>query len=207
MDPTQLNMAWLVGLADSPLTLGFIVFGVIAMLKRDYEKTPNVRTLSPWLWRGAAALVGLVSALLLHLITDKATLGYSGWPGAVLFGLAAATCAVLGRDGLKTVLGWLATGGAAVAVQDAGTVNVNVPPAVVEPAPEPAPAPLPEPVPEPVPVPEPEPVPPPVPVASLSGLTIYPSGTPGMEPLLHRGQIIGSVQPALSTIIVTPEVS
>lgn len=211
MDPTQLNMAWLISLAASPLTLGFIIFGVIAMLKRDYERTPDYRALSPWAWRGAAAAVGLIVSLLLHLITDKATLGYPGWPGSVLFGLAAAACAVLGRDGLKTALGWLTTGGAAVAVQDAGTVTVNVPPAPVvspEPAPvvTPAPAPAPAPIPVPAPEPIPEPTPPPVPVANLGGVIIYPPGTPGMEALLHQGQIIGSVLPTSSTIVATPEV-
>lgn len=240
MDPTQLNMAWLITLASSPLTLGFIVYGVIAMLKRDYERTPGYRVLSPWAWRGAAALVGLAVSLILHLITDKATLGYPGWGGAALFGLAAAVVAVLGRDGLKTALGWLTTG-AAVAVGDAGTVNVNVPPIVApvvnpapvvapEPAPTPLPAPEPAPTPAPIPLPDPfpvtgtpvplpdpfpvaitptplpEPTPPPVPIANLGGMVVYPPGTPGMDALLHRGQIIGSVPPASSTTVITPEV-
>jgi hypothetical protein len=157
MDITQLNMQWLLTLADSPFTLGFIVFGVIAMLKRDYEGTPNARPLSPWAWRGLAGVIGLILSLLLHLVTTRATLGYPGWLGALLFGLAAAACAVLGRDGLKTALSWLSGAGAAVAVQDANTVNVNVPPVagpVVAPVVTPvAPAPYVTPV-DPTPAPE-----------------------------------------------------
>ena len=49
----------------------------------------------------------LVSALL-HLVTGQAMLALAGWPGVLVFGAVAGMTSIFGRDGLKTVLSWMA---------------------------------------------------------------------------------------------------
>ncbi|TSA80779.1 hypothetical protein FNU79_16175 [Deinococcus detaillensis] len=125
MDQSGLNLDWLVALAGSPVSLGLLVFGLVATIKRDFERRKPPITWNPWLWRGIAAVVGMALSLTIYAVTGKATLGQPGWIGAALFGFFAAVVSVAGRDGLKTVLGYF--GGGGVAIQDAQQVNIQQP--------------------------------------------------------------------------------
>ncbi|AZI41928.1 hypothetical protein EHF33_03490 [Deinococcus psychrotolerans] len=124
MDQSGLNLDWLVALAGSPVSLGLLVFGLVATIKRDFERRKPPITWNPWLWRGIAAVVGMALSLTIYAVTGKATLGQPGWIGAALFSFFAAVVSVAGRDGLKTVLGYF---GGGVAIQDAQQVNIQQP--------------------------------------------------------------------------------
>lgn len=116
MDGTLMNgdaLAWLLALASNPVALGLFVFGLVATVKRSVDgkyalevaagrspKPVRART-----WRALAFGVGLVTSLVLHLVTGRATFG-GGWLGAGAFGLVAGLISIVGRDGLKTVLSW-----------------------------------------------------------------------------------------------------
>ncbi len=106
------DLGWLLGMSKNPVALGLLIFGMVQTVKRQAEMREPPFTWNPWGWRSVAAGIGVVCSALLHLWTGNATLGAQGWPGVVVFGLVAAVVAMAGRDGLKTVLGWI--GGTAV---------------------------------------------------------------------------------------------
>ncbi len=125
------NLTWLLGMATDPVGLGFLVFGVVASIKRDLERRQPPVTWDPWLWRGMALAAGLILAALLHLLTGRATLVYDNWWGVIVFGLVAGLIGIVGRDGLKTVLSWFKGSPASspVAINQPEQVNVAVNPA------------------------------------------------------------------------------
>lgn len=142
-DLSGINVQWLLSLANDPVTLGVLVFGLVSTVKRDLERRAPPVVWNPWLWRGLALGAGLLVSALLHLVTGQATLALTGWPGVLIFGVVAGLASIFGRDGLKTVLNWVA------GVRSPTTV-VTTPPVMVAPtqdAPLPAPPPLrPEPI-------------------------------------------------------------
>ncbi|MCD0164867.1 hypothetical protein IHN32_00315 [Deinococcus sp. 14RED07] len=103
-------VGWAVAMTTNPLLLGLFVFGVVATVKRDAERRKPPITWNPWLWRGIAFAVGVVASVLLRVIVVR-VLNRAGVTldlGVTLLnGLAAGVIAVIGRDGLKTALGWL----------------------------------------------------------------------------------------------------
>lgn len=105
------DLGWLAGMAKNPVALGFLIFGLVQTVKRTAEAQKPPISWNPWAWRGMAAVFGLVCAALLHLWTGDAQLGAKGWLGVVIFALVAAVSAVAGRDGMKTILGWVAGAG------------------------------------------------------------------------------------------------
>ncbi|MFC4639804.1 hypothetical protein [Deinococcus hohokamensis] len=132
-DLSAVNIAWLLGLASDPVTLGILVFGVVSSIKRDLERRQPPVVWNPWLWRGLSLLTGLVLAALLHLATGRAMLALPGWPGVLLFGLVTGVIGIIGRDGLKTILTWVAgmrPATAQVTVEKTDKVEVNPAPAV-----------------------------------------------------------------------------
>ncbi len=106
------DLGWLLGMSKNPVALGLLIFGLVQTVKRQAETRTPPLTWKPWGWRTVAAVIGLVCSFFLHLWTGNAVLGAQGWPGVLVFGLVAAVVAMAGRDGLKTVLGWI--GGTAV---------------------------------------------------------------------------------------------
>lgn len=135
-DLSGVNVLWLLGLANDPMALGLLVFGVVATIKRDLERRAPPVVWNPWLWRGLSFAAGLGLAFLLHAVTGRAMLGLTGLPGVTVFGLVAGAIAIVGRDGLKTVLGWLSGVKAApVSINQPEQVNVEVNPASVTPPP------------------------------------------------------------------------
>lgn len=129
-DLSAVNIGWLLGLASDPVTLGVLVFGVVASIKRDLERRQPPVVWNPWLWRGLSLVTGLVLAGILHAVTGRAMLAVPGPAGVLLFGMVTGVMGIVGRDGLKTVLTWL--GGMRPAepqvnVEKAGTVEVHAP--------------------------------------------------------------------------------
>lgn len=123
------GLAALLGLGTSPVALGVFVFGLVATIKRQADKTPN--TITPWAWRSLAAAVGIVGAVVLHLSNAGAELalfGSTGWLSVAFFGLVAGLVAVIGRDGLKTILSWI---GAAIAGSMGGGTVGTVRPLII----------------------------------------------------------------------------
>lgn len=103
-------IGWAVAMTTNPLLLGLFVFGVVATVKRDAERRKPPITWNPWLWRGIAFAVGVASSVLLRVIVVRVLnrAGVSLDIGVTLLnGFAAGVIAVIGRDGLKTTLGWL----------------------------------------------------------------------------------------------------
>ena len=103
-------IGWAVAMTTNPLLLGLFVFGVVATVKRDAERRKPPITWNPWLWRGIAFAVGVASSVLLRVIVVRVLnrAGVSLEIGVTLLnGFAAGVIAVIGRDGLKTTLGWL----------------------------------------------------------------------------------------------------
>ena len=108
LDLSGVNVQWLLSLANDPVTLGILIFGLVSTVKRDLERRTPPMVWNPWLWRGLALGAGLVVSVLLHLVTGQAMLALAGWPGVLAFGLVAGLASIFGRDGLKTVLSWMA---------------------------------------------------------------------------------------------------
>lgn len=103
-------IGWAVAMTTNPLLLGLFVFGVVATVKRDAERRQPPITWNPWLWRAVAFAVGTLSSVLLRVIVVRVLnrAGVSLDIGVTLLnGFAAGVIAVIGRDGLKTALGWL----------------------------------------------------------------------------------------------------
>ena len=108
LDLSGVNVQWLLSLANDPVTLGVLIFGLVSTVKRDLERRAPPVIWNPWLWRGLALGAGLLVSAVLHLVTGQAVLALAGWPGVLVFGLVAGLAAIFGRDGLKTILGWVA---------------------------------------------------------------------------------------------------
>ena len=115
------DLGWLLGMSKNPVALGLLIFGMVQTVKRQAEARTPPFTWTPWGWRTVAAVIGVVCSGLLHLWTGNATLGAPGLPGVLGFGLVAAVVAMAGRDGLKTVLGWI--GGTAVQTTTQATME------------------------------------------------------------------------------------
>lgn len=138
-DLGSVNLLWLLGLANDPMGLGLLIFGLVASVKRDLERRKPPMIWNPWLWRGLSFAAGMILAFVLHAITGRAMLGAAGWQGVVMFGLVAGAIAIIGRDGLKTVLSWFSGTQAStpVSINQPEQVNVEVNPA---PTPKPEPS-------------------------------------------------------------------
>lgn len=108
LDLSGVNVQWLLSLANDPVTLGVLIFGLVSTVKRDLERRAPPVIWNPWLWRGLALGAGLLVSALLHLVTGQAVLALAGWPGVLVFGAVAGMTSIFGRDGLKTVLSWMA---------------------------------------------------------------------------------------------------
>ncbi|AAF12320.1 hypothetical protein [Deinococcus radiodurans] len=147
LDLSGVNVQWLLSLANDPVTLGVLIFGLVSTVKRDFERRVPPVVWNPWLWRGLALGAGLVVSVLLHLVTGQAALALAGWPGVLVFGLVAGMAAIFGRDGLKTVLSWMAGVRSPTTVVTAPAVVLPTP--ASPDAPLPAPPPL-RPAPEPI---------------------------------------------------------
>jgi len=114
-------------LGSSPAALAAVVFGLTSTIKRNtvtrfaaYDP-PRKEPPAP-VWWTLSGMLGVIGALILYFSNLGGSLplfGLTGWPTAIFFGLAAGLTAVIGRDGTKTVLGWI--GG-------------NTPPAVIVPS-------------------------------------------------------------------------
>ena len=118
----EFDTATLALLGTSPATLGAVVFGLTSTIKRNtsarYAAADPPRKDPPAaVWWALSAVLGVLGGLLLYFSDLGGSLplfGVTGWPTSVFFGLTAGLVAVIGRDGAKTVLGWI--GGAAPAV-------------------------------------------------------------------------------------------
>ncbi|WP_161883831.1 hypothetical protein [Deinococcus alpinitundrae] len=111
-------------LGSSPAALAALVFGVNSTIKRNISVRyaayvpPRKEPPAP-VWWALSAVLGVAGALILYFSNLGGSLplfGLTGWPTAIFFGLAAGLTAVIGRDGTKTVLGWIGS---------------NTPPAVI----------------------------------------------------------------------------
>lgn len=107
----------------NPFVLGGFVLLVMAQLKRAAERRyPDLATRpawasSAWFWFGLSEAIGVLSAFVLYALKYGAELALFGlgFPWTVaLFGLAAGIVGSGYRDLLKTVLGWLDRGPAAL---------------------------------------------------------------------------------------------
>jgi len=132
-DPSN-PKAFLDVLGGNPAYLGFILFGIVASAKRSAERRQYKA--APLTWKLLAFSSGLSISLLIHAFTDTAVLFTTGWVGAVLFGFVAGGLAIIGRDGLKTVISY----GASI-LSGAATAGVLVPLPVPVPVPAASPAP------------------------------------------------------------------
>ena len=107
LDLSGVNVQWLLSLANDPVTLGVLIFGLVSTVKRDLERRTPPMVWNPWLWRGLALGAGLVVPLLgvdyagaVPLLRALAAL-------VVLRGLyylAADMLTGLGRQGIRTVV-------------------------------------------------------------------------------------------------------
>ncbi|MFB9991208.1 hypothetical protein ACFFLM_04325 [Deinococcus oregonensis] len=126
-DLSGVNILWLLGLANDPMALGLLVFGLVATIKRDAERRQPPIIWNPWLWRGLSFGAGMLLAFILHAVTGRAMLALTGTPGVLVFGLVSGGISIVGRDGLKTILGWLSGVKAApVSINQPEQVNVEV---------------------------------------------------------------------------------
>lgn len=100
-------------LGQSVFALGFFVFGAVASVKRATELQGKPVQLNAWAWRGLAFLAGLAGAFVLHASGAGASLplfGATDTVAVLYYGVVSGLLAIIGRDGLKTVIAWVIPG-------------------------------------------------------------------------------------------------
>ena len=120
-------------LATNPAALAGVIFGLTSTIKRNVSTkcaaaTPPRKEPPATFWWGLSACFGVLGALILGASGYGAQLPLfrlTGWPSAVLFGLASALIAVIGRDAFKTMFGWVGGGSPQVQVAQAETVQAG----------------------------------------------------------------------------------
>ncbi|GAA4002572.1 hypothetical protein GCM10022631_11560 [Deinococcus rubellus] len=102
-------------LGSSPAALAAVVFGVNSTIKRNISvryaayEPPRKEPPAP-IWWALSTVLGVIGGVVLYFSNLGGSLplfGLTGWPTSIFFGLAAGLTAVIGRDGTKTVLGWI----------------------------------------------------------------------------------------------------
>ncbi|WP_143342077.1 hypothetical protein [Deinococcus indicus] len=126
-------LGWLRMMAGNPVALGLVVFGLVETWKRNAARREPPLNWQPWRWWTLAFLIGMGSSVALSfgagLLPGGAPLTLADLPTALLNGVLAGVVAIAGRDGTRTVLGWIwpAGGAGSAAVQAGGTGPATLP--------------------------------------------------------------------------------
>lgn len=110
-------LGWLRMMASNPVALGLVVFGLVETWKRNAARREPPLNWQPWRWWTVAFVIGMGGSVLLRfaagLLPSGVPLMLPDLPAALLNGVLAGVVAIAGRDGARTVLGWIWPGGAA----------------------------------------------------------------------------------------------
>ncbi|GAA5437725.1 hypothetical protein [Deinococcus aquaticus] len=110
-------LGWLRMMAGNPVALGLVVFGLVETWKRNAARREPPLNWQPWRWWTLAFLIGMGGSVALScaagLLPGGAPLTLADLPTALLNGVLAGVVAIAGRDGARTVLGWIWPTGAA----------------------------------------------------------------------------------------------
>lgn len=110
-------LGWLRMMASNPVALGLVVFGLVETWKRNAARREPPLNWQPWRWWTVAFVIGMTSSVALRfaagLLPSGVPLTLADLPATLLNGVLAGVVAIAGRDGARTVLGWIWPGGAA----------------------------------------------------------------------------------------------
>lgn len=126
-------LGWLRMMAGNPVALGLVVFGLVETWKRNAARREPPLNWQPWRWWTLAFLIGMGSSVAMScaagLLPGGAPLTLADLPTALLNGVLAGVVAIAGRDGMRTVLGWIwpAGGAGSAAAQAGGTGPATLP--------------------------------------------------------------------------------
>ncbi|MCD0157041.1 hypothetical protein [Deinococcus sp. 6GRE01] len=136
-------LGWLRMMAGNPVALGLVVFGLVETWKRNAARREPPLNWRPWRWWTLAFLIGMGGSVALSfaagLLPGGVPLTLADLPTALLNGVLAGVVAIAGRDGARTVLGWIwPTGAAGSAAAQAGGTGLPAVQGEAEPAAPPA---------------------------------------------------------------------
>lgn len=107
LDLSGVNVQWLLLLVNDLVMLGVLIFGLVLMVKCDFECCVFLVVWNLWFWWGLVLGVGLVVSVLLYFVIGQVVLVLVGWLGVLVFGLVVGMVVIFGCDGLKIVLSWM----------------------------------------------------------------------------------------------------
>lgn len=104
-------LGWLRMMAGNPYALGLVVFGLVETWKRNAARREPPLNWQPWRWWTVAFVIGMGGSVALRvaagLLPGGAPLTLADLPTALLNGALAGVVAIAGRDGARTLLGWI----------------------------------------------------------------------------------------------------
>lgn len=104
-------LGWLRMMAGNPVALGLVVFGLVETWKRNAARREPPLNWQPWRWWTVAFVIGMTSSVALRfaagLLPSGVPLTLADLPAVLMNGVLAGVVAIAGRDGARTLLGWI----------------------------------------------------------------------------------------------------